>query len=206
MILVGRTGGIAAGKSTVASMLAARGAAVVDTDRIAHGLQEPGGGCHQEIVEAFGREILDPAGWIDRQRLGARAFADPELRRRLEAIMHPAIWRACEAEIRTAKAEGRSVCLVEAALILETGQQERFQKLIVVTAPAEVQVARLREQRGLPTEAARRRLAAQWPSPAKTRLADYVIDNGGDLGATEAQVARVWADLAGRGPGATENA
>lgn len=206
VILVGLTGGIAVGKSIVASMLAARGAAVVDADRIAHGLQEPGGGCHQEIVEAFGREILDPAGRIDRQCLGARAFADPELRRRLEAIMHPAIWRTCEAEIRTAEAEGRSVCLVEAALILETGQQERFQKLIVVTAPAEVQVARLREQRGLTAEAARRRLAAQWPSPAKTRLADYVIDNGGELGATEAQVARVWADLAGRGPGATENA
>ena len=206
MILVGLTGGIATGKSTVASMLAARGAAVVDADRIAHRLQEPGEACHQRIVEAFGREILDPAGRIDRQRLGARAFADPELRRRLETIMHPAIWTACEAEIRTAEAGGRSVCLVEAALILETGQQERFQKLIVVTAPAEVQVARLREQRGLTAEAARRRLAAQWPSPAKTRLADYVIDNGGDLCATEAQVVRVWADLAGRDPGATENA
>jgi dephospho-CoA kinase len=206
MILVGLTGGIAAGKSTVASMLAARGAAVVDADRIAHRLQEPGGACHQEIVEAFGQEILDPAGRIDRQRLGARAFADSDLRRRLEAIMHPAIWRACEAEIRTAKTEGRSVCLVEAALILETGQQERFQKLIVVTAPAEVQAARLREQRGLTAEAAHRRLAAQWPSPAKARLADYVIDNGGELGATEAQVARVWADLTGRDPGATENA
>jgi dephospho-CoA kinase len=206
MILVGLTGGIAAGKSTVASMFAARGASVVDADRIAHRLQEPGGGCHQEIVEAFGREILDPAGRIDRQRLGARAFADQELRSRLEAIMHPAIWRACEAEIRTAKAEGRAVCLVEAALIFETGQQGRFQKVIVVTAPAEVQAARLREHRRLTVEEVRRRLASQWPISAKTRLADYVIDNGGDLGDTVAQVARVWTDLAGRGPGTTENA
>ncbi len=123
MILVGLTGGIAAGKSTVASMFAERGAAVVDADRIAHRLQEPGGACHQEIVEAFGREILDASGRIDRQRLGARAFADPSLRQRLEAIMHPAIWAACESEIGRAEAAGRSVCVVEAALILETGQQ-----------------------------------------------------------------------------------
>ena len=206
MILVGLTGGIATGKSTVASMLAARGAAVVDADRIAHRLQEPGGKCCQEIVETFGREILDPAGRIDRQRLGARAFADPSLRGRLEAIMHPAIWTACEAEIRAAETAGRSVCLVEAALIFETGQQGRFQRLIVVTAPTEVQIARLRKQRGFTAEAARRRLAAQWPSSAKTRIADYVIDNGGDLGATETQVARVWADLAGRAPDSRENA
>jgi dephospho-CoA kinase len=204
MILVGLTGGIATGKSTVASMLAARGAAVVDADRIAHRLQEPGTACYREIVEAFGPEILDPAGRIDRQRLGARAFADPRLRGRLEAIMHPAIWAACEAEIRAAEMAGRPVCLVEAALILETGQQGRFRKLIVVTAAAELQVARLRKQRGLTAKAARTRLAAQWPGPAKTRLADYVIDNGGDLAATDAQVARVWADLVGRAPEATD--
>ena len=204
MILVGLTGGIAAGKSTVASMLAARGAAVVDADRIAHRLQEPGGPCYREIVEAFGREILDASGRIDRQRLGARAFADPSLRQRLEAIMHPAIWAACEPEIGRAGAAGRSVCVVEAALILETGHRDRFQRLIVVTAPTEAQIGRLREQRGLTVEAAQQRLAAQWSGAAKARHADYVIDNGGDLAATEAQVALVYGDLAGRGPNMRE--
>jgi dephospho-CoA kinase len=198
MILAGLTGGIATGKSTVASMFAARGAAVVDADQIAHRLQEPGGACYRKIVEAFGREILDASGRIDRQRLGARAFDDPRLRQRLEAIMHPAIWAACEAEIRTAEAAGRSVCVVEAALILETGHQDRFQTLIVVTAPTEAQIARLRGQRGLTAEAAQQRLAAQWSGAAKARHADYVIDNGGDLSATESQVARVCADLAER--------
>ncbi len=195
MLLVGLTGGIAAGKSTVAAMFAACGAAVVDADRIAHRLQEPGGPCHRKIVEAFGREILDPSGRIDRWRLGALAFADPPSRRRLEAIMHPAIWAACEEEIRAAAAADRSVCLVEAALILETGQRARFQKLVVVTAPEGVQIARLRGQRGLTEESARQRLAAQWSSAEKARHADYVIDNGGDLAATEAEVARVYADL-----------
>jgi len=195
MILVGLTGGIATGKSTVAAMFAARGAAVVDADQIAHRLQEPGGACYREIVEAFGRGILDPSGRVDRQRLGARAFAEPALRQRLETIMHPSIWAACETEIRKAEAAGRSVCLVEAALILETGQRDRFQKLIVVTAPMEAQVARLQEQRGLTTDAAHRRLAAQWPGSAKARQADYVIDNGGDLAATRRQVDHVYADL-----------
>ena len=204
MILVGLTGGIASGKSTVASMFAACGAAIVDADQIAHRLQEQGGACYREIVEAFGRGILDASGRIDRQRLGARAFADPSLRQRLEAIMHPAIWAVCEAEVRAAEAAGRSLCVVEAALILETGHKDRFQALVVVTAPTEAQIARLMEQRGLTAEAAQRRLSAQWSGAAKARHADYVIDNGGDLTATEAQVALVYGDLAGRGPSMRE--
>ncbi len=203
MVLVGLTGGIAAGKSTVASMFTARGAAVVDADRIVHRLQEPGGACYREIVEVFGREILDSSERIDRRRLGARTFADPALRRRLEAIMHPAVWSACEAEIRKAEVAGRPVCLVEAALILETGQRDRFHKLIVVTAPTKVQVTRLRQQRGLAAEAARRRLEAQWPGETKALHADYVIDNGGDLAATERQVDHVYAELLKNGVSST---
>ena len=197
MLLVGLTGGIGVGKSTVAAMLAARGAAVVDGDEISWRLQEPGLPCYRAIVDAFGREMLDPAGRIDRRRLGAVVFADTVSLRRLEAIMHPAIWAACEAEIQAASAAGKDVCVVEMALILETGQRGRFQKLVVVTAPTSVQVARVARARGLTQAEAQQRLAAQWSGEDKARLADYVIDNGGDLAATEAQVERVHAALLG---------
>lgn len=195
MLLVGLTGSIAIGKSTVAAMFAARGAAVVDADRIAHGLQEPGHPCYHRIVEAFGAGILDEAGRIDRRRLGALVFADPLARRQLEAIIHPAIREACQAEIRAAEASGRTVCVVEAALILETGQQDRFHAIVLVSAPEGVQVERLVQSRGLTEAEARQRIASQWTSAAKAALADFVIDNGGDLASTEAQVSRVYAAL-----------
>jgi dephospho-CoA kinase len=206
MILVGLTGGIGVGKSTVAAMFAARGAAVVDADRISRRLQEPGEPCHDAIVAAFGRAVLDPAGRIDRKRLGEMVFADPTRRTELEAIMHPAIWAACEAEIRAAAAAGRAVCVIEAALILETGQRSRFQRIVVVTAPTDVQVARLAQARGLTEAEARQRLTAQWPNADKARLADYVIDNGGDPAATEQQVSRVYATLVAGAAGPIENA
>lgn len=195
MLLVGLTGGIATGKSTVAKMFAERGAAIVDADRIARALQEPGQPCHRQIVDAFGPEILDRAGRIDRRRLAARVFADPAARQRLEAIMHPAIRQACESEIRAAEASGRTVCIVDAALILETGRRDRFHRIVVVSAPEEVQVDRLVRARGLTAAEARQRLASQWTTAAKAAMADFVIDNGGDLARTAQQVARVYAAL-----------
>jgi dephospho-CoA kinase len=195
VVVVGLTGGIATGKSTVAAMFAARGAAVVDADRITHALQEPGQPCHREIVKAFGTGILDEAGRIDRRRLGAIVFADPTVRRRLESIMHPAIREASQAEIRAAGAANRSVCIVDAALILETGQQQRFQVIVLVSAPEDAQLSRLVHTRGLTEAEARRRIRSQWPEAAKAALADFVIDNGGDLAATEAQVSRIYAAL-----------
>ena len=195
MLVVGLTGGIATGKSTVAGMFAAHGAAVVDADRIAHALQASGQPCYRRIVEAFGPGVLDEVGRIDRRRLGARVFADPEARGLLGAIMHPAIREACQIEIGEAEASGRRVCMVDAALILETGQQHRFHAIVLVAAPEEVQVDRLVHTRGLTEAEARQRIASQWTTVAKAALADYVIDNGGDLAATREQVARVYAAL-----------
>lgn len=194
MVVVGLTGGIAAGKSSVGQMFAACGAAVVNADSIAHRLQEPGTACYAAIVEAFGPEVLDPAGRIDRGRLGARVFADSALRSRLETILHPEIWQVCSAEIEQARARGFAVCIVEAALILETGQQGRFDCLVVVIAPEDVQMERLR-QRGLALDAARQRLAAQWSNSAKAAAADYVIGNEGSLADTKAQVQQVYMEL-----------
>jgi len=206
MILVGLTGGIGVGKSTVASMFAARGAAVVDADRISRRLQEPGQSCYGAILESFGREILDPAGQIDRKRLAGIVFADPARLRRLEAIMHPAIWAACEVEIRAAAEGGRLVCVVEMALLLERGQRGRFRKVIVVTAPVEIQIARMERARGLTEAEVHQRIAAQWSGDAKARLADYIIDNGGRLEETEARVAQVYEDLVHRGARSSEKA
>ena len=195
MLVVGLTGGIATGKSTVAAMFAARGAAIVDADRIARALQEPGQRCYRQIAEAFGAEVLDRAGRIDRPRLAARVFADAPARQRLEAIMHPAIREVCEEEIRTAEAMGKTVCIVDAALILETGRRERFHKIVVIAAPEDVQVDRLTRTRGMTQAEARQRLASQWSTAAKAALADFVIDNGSDLASTEAQVNRIYSAL-----------
>jgi dephospho-CoA kinase len=197
MLVIGLTGGIATGKSTVAAMFAALGAAVVDADRIAHSLQDRGQACHRQIVEAFGAEVLDETGRIDRARLGARVFSDPAAKQRLEAIMHPAIRDACAQEIRGAEASGRRVCIVGAALILETGQRDRFHKIVLVSAPEEVQVDRLVRARGLTEAEARQRIRSQWPTAAKAALADFVIDNSGDLASTEAQVSRIYFALEG---------
>ncbi len=195
MLVVGLTGGIATGKSTVAAMFAARGAAIVDADRIAHALQEPGQHCHRQIVDAFGVGILDGMGRIDRRRLAARVFADTSARQRLEAIMHPAILETCENEIHAAEAAGRRICIVDAALILEAGRRDQFHRIVVVAAPEDVQVERLVHSRGLTPDEARQRLSSQWTTAAKVALADIVIDNSGDLAATEEQVARVYSAL-----------
>jgi dephospho-CoA kinase len=200
VLVVGLTGGIATGKSTVAAMFAMRGARIVDADRIAHALQEPGQPCYFQIVEAFGAGILDASGRIARRRLGALVFADPVARRRLESILHPSIRETCQAEIRAAKAAGQTICVVDAALILETGQQGRFHKIVLVSAPEDVQVDRLVRDRDLTEAEARQRIGSQWTTAAKGALADFVIDNSGDMAATEAQVARIYKVLLGEAP------
>ncbi len=204
-MVVGLTGGIATGKSTVAAMFAARGAAVVDADRIAHALQEPGQICYRQLVDAFGDGVLDERGRIDRRRLGARVFADVSARQRLETIMHPAIREACENEIRAAEAAGRRICIVEAALILEVGRRDRFHRIVVVAAQEDIQVERLVQSRGLTWCEARQRLSSQWTTAVKAGLADFVIDNSGDLATTEEQVSRVYAALNAVSVTATKN-
>jgi dephospho-CoA kinase len=197
VLLVGLTGGIAAGKSTVAAMFASRGAAVVDADRIGHALQEPGAACHAAIAEAFGPGVLDAAGRIDRRRLGAIVFADPAARRRLEAVMHPAIWAACLAAADAAAAAGRALCVVEAAVLFEAGWHAQVAKVVVVTAPEAVRLARL-AARGLTPDEARRRMRTLLSPQTAAARADFVIDNGGDLAATQAAVERVHGLLAGQ--------
>ena len=204
MLVVGLTGGIATGKSTVSRMLAALGAVIVDSDEIAHALQRPGQAVHAAIVEAFGPGILTATGEIDRAALGAVVFGDPRARARLEALTHPAIVAESEWRVAEAGRAGAALCVVDAALLVETGRYRRFDRLIVVVADEATQVGRLMARNGFSREEALRRIRAQMPLAEKVALADDVIDNSGRLEATAEQVrdlhARLLAVAATGGP------
>ena len=195
MLVVGLTGGIATGKSTVSRMLAALGAVIVDSDVIAHELQRPGQTVHAAIVEAFGPGMLSGTGDIDRAGLGAVVFGDPKARARLEALTHPAIVAESERRVAEAGRAGAALCVVDAALLVETGRSRRFDRLIVVVADEATQVARLMARNGLSREEALRRLRAQMPLAEKVAVADEVIGNSGSLEATAAQVRDLHARL-----------
>jgi dephospho-CoA kinase len=195
MLVVGLTGGICSGKSTVAAMFARLGAAVIDADRVAHELQEPGQPLYEAIVSAFGREVVGEDGRIDRRKLGAMVFADPKARARLEAIIHPAIVEECERRIQEAGTSGAAVCLLDAALLIESGRQARFDMVILVEASEAVQIDRLMARMGLTRDEALQRIRLQMPREEKRRHASLVIENGGPLEETERQVKAAWERL-----------
>jgi len=195
MLVVGVTGGIGSGKSTVAAMFERLGAVVIDADRVVHELQAPGQPLFEAIVSAFGREVVGHDGRIDRRTLGARVFADPEIRARLEAITHPAIIAECEERIRQSAASGTAICLLDAALLIESGRHSRFDAIILVEACEAVQLDRLMARMGLPREEAMQRIRSQMPWAEKRRHADFVIRNDGSLEETERQVREVWKRL-----------
>jgi len=192
MIRVGLTGGIATGKSTVARMFARRGAAVIDADEMVRELQKPGSTVYEAIVDAFGPHILRGDGTIDRKSLGELVFRDEQLRRRLETIVHPALVSAVERQVAELRTQGVPVCVVELPLLMEAEAERRFDCVVVVTAPEEVQVARLMADRGLSREEALARIGSQMPLGEKERRADVVIENGGALQETERRVQEVY--------------
>lgn len=196
VLRVGLTGGIATGKSTVASMLRDLGAFVLDADRIVHELLEPDGAAFAEVVGRFGAEILDGAGKVDRGRLGAIVFADERQRRALEAIVHPKVVAEIERRILERGEAGDPVPLVfvDAALLVETGLHRAFDRVVLTVCGRERQIERLR-QRGMSREEAESRLAAQAPDGAKLAAADYVVDTSGSLDDTRSQVARLYTAL-----------
>lgn len=195
MMVVGLTGGIGSGKSTVAAMFERLGATVIDADQVAHELVEPDQPIFETIASVFGREVVGADGRIDRRRLGAIVFADPKLRKRLEAILHPAIILECERRIRQAGASDAAVCLLDAALLIESGWHARFNAVILVEASEANRLNRLVESRGLSRNEAIQRIKSQMSQQAKRRHAHYVIENGGPLEATEHQVKAVWEQL-----------
>jgi len=195
--VVGLTGGVASGKSTVAAMLAQRGAAVVDADRLAREVVSPGSDGLAEVVAEFGPAVLDGRGELDRGALAAIVFADERRRRRLEAITHPRIRALLAQRIAQALAEQPPLVVADVPLLFESGLERDVDGVLLVYAPADVQVARLQARDRLDARAAGRRLRAQMPIEEKRRRATWVIDNAGTVEATAAAVDAWWHAVAG---------
>ena len=206
MLKVGLTGGIAAGKSVVGEMFVRLGAHLIQADAVAHELMQPGQPVYDDVVRRFGRAILDADGRIDRPRLAQAAFGSPAgggspRVKELNEIVHPAV---VERENHWMEEVGQQhpdvIAIVEAALILEAGVADRFDRLVVVTCRPEQRIARFASRLGISEEAARaevtRRMAVQIPDEEKVKAADFVIDNSGPLDATGKQVFQIWHLLA----------
>ena len=191
MLRIGLTGGIGSGKSTVAALLAQRGARVVDADRIAREVVEPGTPGLAAVVTEFGAEVLTAEGALDRPALAARVFGDPAARARLDAVVHPLV-RARAAEL-VAAAPAEAVVVQDVPLLVETGQASSYDLVLVVETDQETRVARL-VQRGLSAEDARARIASQATDEQRRAVADVVLRNDGDRAELAAQVDRFWAE------------
>lgn len=189
--VIGLTGGIASGKSTVAGFLQELGAPIVDADQVARQVVEPGTPALAEIAGAW-PEVVDAGGRLDRKKLGDIVFADPDARRRLEQITHPRIAAASQKEVAAHAARGEPVVIYEAALIVENRLYTWMDGLIVVSAPEQVQIQRLMERDGIDREAARARIAAQLPLAKKRDVATWIIENDGSLEETRARTREVW--------------
>ena len=190
---IGLTGGIASGKSTVSAMLAGLGAALVDADRIAREVVEPGRPELIEIARVFGEDVLNEDGSLNRKRLGQIVFADAERRKRLEHILHPSIRRIMVQRMNELEqADPRRLVVVDVPLLFESGLQTMFQRTMLVYVPPEVQLKRLMERDNLTREQALERIAAQMPIDRKREMADIVIDNSGTMEQTREQVLRFW--------------
>jgi dephospho-CoA kinase len=194
MLRIGLTGGIGAGKSTVSAALAAHGAVVVDADRIAREVVEPGTPGLDAVVAAFGPQVLTADGALDRPALAAVVFADPAARSRLDGIVHPLVRRrAAELELAARQADQSAVVVHDVPLLVETGQAASYDLVLVVEAPEAVRVPRL-VARGLPEDDARARIAAQATDEQRRAVADVVLRNDGTPEQLRAQVDRFWAE------------
>jgi dephospho-CoA kinase len=194
MLLVGLTGGIGAGKSTVARMLRERGARVIDADDLARRAVRSGTPGLRSIVETFGEDVLRPDGELDRRKLAGIVFTDPERRRELERITHPEVARMLAGELDPLRATD-DIVVYESPLIVETGTSEAFDAVVVVTAPEDEQRRRVSEQRALDESDVRARMDAQATAEERAAAADVILDNGGTLEELEAQVERLWQDI-----------
>jgi dephospho-CoA kinase len=186
--VIGLTGGIGSGKSTVARTIAERGIPIIDADQLAREATEPGSPALREIAAAW-PQAIDADGRLNRRRLGQIVFGDAQARGRLEAIIHPAIVALSTARAAALAAQGHRVGFYEASLLVETGRYQELDGLVVVDAPEAVRVARVMARDGITEAEVRARIAAQMPMAAKRRVATVVIENEGDREALRARVA-----------------
>jgi dephospho-CoA kinase len=190
--MIGLTGGIGSGKSTVAALLVAKGAVVVDADLIARQVVEPGSPVLDRLAERFGADIIGPDGRLDRARLAERAFVDEESRQGLEANTHPAIGEEFLRQVAAAPEGG--VVVHDVPLLVEAKHPAQYGGVIVVEAPRALRVSRL-AGRGIPAADAERRMAQQATDEQRRAIATWVLDNSGDLDALAAQVDEIWPDV-----------
>ncbi len=200
MIAIGLTGGIASGKSLVSAMLAEKGVPVVEADKVGHQAYRRGTEAYRLVVEAFGAEVVVADGEIDRRALGARVFGDAQVRRRLEAIVWPAMRDMMAQRLGELRDQDVAVAVLEAAVLIEADWTPLVDEVWVVVVPEEVARERLVRRNGLIPEEATARIRAQLSNEERVQHADAVIDNSGSLEALREQVERAWADLKARLP------
>lgn len=192
-LIIGLTGGIASGKSTVSAMLAELGAAIVDADQVAREVVLPGEPALREIVQTFGQAVLNEDGTLNRKKLGEIVFADEAKRKRLEGILHPAIREVMSGRISSLERENPDRLVVaDIPLLYESGLDRLYPEVLLVYVPQSVQLERLMKRNGYSEEEARQRLAAQLPIDEKKQKADWIIDNSGSLEDTREQVLQFW--------------
>ena len=193
MYVIGLTGGIACGKSTVSEALRREGAAIVDADAIAHELSRPGGAVYDFYVREFGGDILAADGTLDRAAIARRVFADPAVRAEVEAIAHPIIRRAAEERLRAARDENKRAAVLDVPLLFEAGWDALADETWVVALPREEQLARLlARDKAMDAGEARARIAAQMPLAEKCARADVVIDNSGTVEEIREYIGKLW--------------
>jgi dephospho-CoA kinase len=195
-MIVGLTGSIATGKSTVSKRFAALGGVIIDADRIVRQVQEPDQPAWREIVETFGMEILLPNRELDRAKLGSLVFGNDENRNQLNQIVHPRVRDERDRQTEAALAEDqRRIIIWDIPLLIETGIYKQVDRTVVVYVDQETQLARLLGRDELSVEAAKQRIASQMPIEEKRAYADFLIDNRGSIEETEQQVREVWSEL-----------
>ena len=193
MKIIGLTGGIACGKSTVSTELRAHGAAIIDADALAHELSQPRQPIYNAYVECFGREIVAADGTLDRAAVARRVFADPAVRAEVEAIAHPIIRRAAEERLRAARDENKRAAVLDVPLLFEAGWDALADETWVVALPREEQLARLlARDKAMDAGEARARIAAQMPLAEKCARADVVIDNSGTVEEIREYIGKLW--------------
>ena len=200
MKVIGVTGGIGAGKSTVSRLFRQLGAEVFDADETVHRLMEPGGEVWKKVRREFGAGVFEPDGRISRPRLGKRVFGSPARLKKLNGIVHPAVRRDILRRVKELKKRRPgAVAVLDIPLLLESGKAYRTDALVVVTAPQRVAARRLNRRSGLSLREMKRRSSFQMPLREKVKLADFVVRNGGDLASARRQVVVVWKKITGEG-------
>ena len=191
-MVIGLTGSIGTGKSEVARLLLALGAVVINADQVGHEAYRPNSDSWREVVQAFGEEILQPSGEIDRKKLGAVVFSDPEQLTRLNNIMHPRMARMVAQQLETLRSQGTEVAVVEAALLFEAGWDSLVDEVWATDSPLETVIQRLRDRNGMSAEEVLKRVDSQMDRAERLAKAQVVVDNSGDVTELESTVGNLW--------------